>query len=59
MAETKQARRVDVGDVTLVWGDAARGKAALRSESLEQHLERPLAERLRVALSLVLPRRQE
>lgn len=56
MAQPK-LRRVDVGDVTLVWGDASRGKAELRSESVRKHLELPIAERLRIALSLVLPRR--
>jgi hypothetical protein len=50
-------RRIDVGNVTLVWGDRSRWKAELRDESLRRHLARPIAERLRAALSLVLPRR--
>jgi len=49
--------RIEVGDVTLVWGDRAGWKAHLRDESLRRHLALPIAERLRVALSLVLPRR--
>ena len=49
--------RVDIGDVTLVWGNASEAKAALRDESLRRHLERPIGERLRIALSMVLPRR--
>ena len=51
--------RVDVGDVTLIWGDRTRAKAELRSESLQRHLALPLEERLRAALELVLPRRAD
>jgi hypothetical protein len=51
------ARRIDVGDVTLAWGDRSRWKAELRSESARRHLELPLPERLRAALRLVVPRR--
>jgi hypothetical protein len=50
-------RRVDIGGITLAWGDRSRWKAQLRDESLQRHLALPVAERLRVALSLVLPRR--
>lgn len=50
-------RRIDVGDVTLLWGDRSRWKAQLRDESLRRHLSQPINERLRIALSLVLPRR--
>lgn len=50
-------RRIDVGDVTLVWGAGSRWKARLREESRERHLERPVGERLRAALELVMPRR--
>jgi hypothetical protein len=52
-------RRVDVGGVTLVWGERSRWKATFRDESLKRHLERPVAERLRAAFSLVLPRRPD
>lgn len=50
-------RRIDVGDVTLVWGDKTRWKARLRDEAWRQHLARPLEQRLRAALALVLPAR--
>jgi hypothetical protein len=50
-------RRVDVGEITLAWGDRTRWKAELRDESLRRHLALPVAERLRLAFSLVLPRR--
>jgi hypothetical protein len=56
-APEKPERRVDIGDVTLVWGDPARWKARLRDESLRAHLSRPIAERLAVALSMVVPRK--
>ncbi len=46
-------RRVDIGDVTLMWGNPAECKAELRAESLKKHLAKPIAERLLVALSLV------
>jgi len=56
---TKDAeQRIDTGDVTLVWGGRARWKARLREESRARHLERPIGERLRSALGLVLPRRE-
>lgn len=44
---------MDVGDITLLWGDAAVCKASLREESLRRHLSLPLGERLRAALALV------
>ena len=50
------SKRIDVGDVTLIWGDAATAKSALREESLQRHLARPIGERLRLALAMVLPR---
>jgi hypothetical protein len=46
-------QRVDVNDVTLVWGNASRWKATLRGESERRHLALPIAERLRRALELV------
>ena len=49
-------KKIDVAGVTIIWGDAARGKAALRDESLKEHLARPVAERLAAALALVRPR---
>ena len=45
--------RVDVDDVTLVWGNPSRWKATLRDESTRHHLELPIAERLQRALELV------
>jgi hypothetical protein len=47
--------RVDVTDATLIWGNPARWKAALREESERRHLDLPPGERLRRALALVLP----
>lgn len=52
-------RRVDVGDVTLTWGDPTRWKAELRDESRRRYLQRPLAERIEAAFALVLPRRKQ
>ena len=52
-----QSRRVDLGDVTLVWGDRTEWKARLRDERLREHLARPLTERLLAALDLVIPAR--
>ncbi|HUH03593.1 MAG TPA: hypothetical protein VML75_16465 [Kofleriaceae bacterium] len=45
--------RIDIDGVTLVWGDAATWKARLRAESLRRHLDKPVAERLLLALDLV------
>jgi hypothetical protein len=56
-ARTPEGQRIDVGDVTLVWGDRARWKAALREESRARHMQKPIGERLRAALELV--RRRE
>jgi predicted pyridoxine 5'-phosphate oxidase superfamily flavin-nucleotide-binding protein len=50
------SRLVDVGEVRLAWGNPASWKARWRDESLQRHLSRPLGERLRSALSLVLRR---
>lgn len=47
-------QRLDIQDTTLVWGNAAEAKAQLREESLRAFLALPLAERLRVALSLLV-----
>jgi len=49
--------RLDVGDISLLWGDRTRWKARLREESVRRHLALPVGERLRIALSLVRPRR--
>ncbi len=46
----------DAGDVRLAWGSAVHWKARWRDESLAVHLERPIGERLRLALSMVLKR---
>lgn len=50
-------RRVDVKvgdiDVTLAWGDPAEIKAAFRDEAEARYRALPLAERLRIALSMV------
>jgi hypothetical protein len=54
---SRAERRVDVGDVTLTWGDATRWKARLRDESTQRHVDLPIGERLRAALSMVIPRR--
>lgn len=51
-------RRVDVGDVTLVWGDATHWKAELREASYHAYKALPIEERLRAALSMVQPRRK-
>ncbi len=51
------AQRIDIEGITLVWGDRARWKAELRSESARRHLGLPIHERLLAALQLVLPRR--
>jgi hypothetical protein len=50
------SRSVEAGDVRLAWGNAASWKARWRDESLQRHLTRPLGERLRSALRLVLRR---
>jgi hypothetical protein len=50
------SRSIDAGEVRLAWGDPASWKARWREESLRRHLDRPLGERLRFALSLVLRR---
>lgn len=51
--------RVDVrGDgveASLLWGEPARLKAALREDDLRAHLARPVVERLLAAAALVLP----
>jgi hypothetical protein len=47
---------VDVEGWTLAWGNSTAWKAHWRKERIRRHVERPLAERLRAALSLVLPR---
>jgi hypothetical protein len=47
-------KRVDIGDVTLVWGDPTAAKALLRDESTRAYLKRPIAERLAIALSMVM-----
>ncbi|MBX3188148.1 MAG: hypothetical protein KF819_14095 [Labilithrix sp.] len=44
---------MDVTDVRVIWSDPTRGKAKLREESLDEHLSRPIAERLATALALV------
>jgi hypothetical protein len=49
-------RRVDAGGVTLAWGDPTEWKAALRDESQQRHRAKPIGERLRAALALVVPR---
>lgn len=50
---TRDEKRIDVQGMTLAWGDAARWKARLREESLRAWDEKPLAERLLIALSMV------
>jgi len=50
---SQQQRRFDVDGVTLLWGDPAECKAALREESVRRHLELPAGERLLAALMLV------
>ncbi len=54
MAE-RRSFRVDVGEVTLAWGNAVEWKARFREEALQRHLARPVAERLRVAISMLRP----
>ncbi len=51
-------RRVDVGDITLIWGDKSDAKAELRAESERRYRQLSVAERLRIALSMVVPRRK-
>ena len=48
------SQQLDIGEVTLVWGDPTTAKAELREESRLRHLERPIGERLAAALELVL-----
>jgi hypothetical protein len=55
-AHEPASKSIDAGEVRLAWGDPASWKARWRDESLRRHLERPLAARLRSALSLVLRR---
>ena len=50
------SKSIDAGEVKLAWGNPASWKARWRDESLQRHLNRPLGERLRSALSLVLRR---
>ena len=50
------SRSIDTDGVRLAWGNPASWKARWRDESLRRHLNRPLGERLRSALSLVLRR---
>ncbi len=47
--------RVDVGGVTLAWGNASEWKARLRDESQRRYLALPFAERVRTALALIMP----
>ena len=54
--EERQGTSLNAGDAKLAWGEPASWKALWRAESLRQHLERPIGERLRHALSLVLRR---
>lgn len=53
MPEAPRTVRIDVGEVTLVWGRPADCKRALRDESLLKHLTLPIGERLARALSMV------
>ena len=46
-------RRIDVGEVTLAWGDQGLWKERLREERLQAFSEKPLSERLRAALGMV------
>ena len=48
-----ERKRVDVGTITLVWGNPAKAKADLRAESEKRFRERPAGERLAAALSMV------
>lgn len=52
--EAPASESIDAGEVRLAWGNPASWKARWRDESLRRHLDRPLGERLRSALSLVL-----
>ncbi len=47
---------LDIGDVRLAWGNPTRWKARWREESLQKHLDLPVGERLRRALSLLIRR---
>jgi hypothetical protein len=55
-SEPPAGKAVKAGELELAWGNAADWKAHWREEALRRHLERPIAERLRAALELVLPR---
>jgi len=48
-------RSIDADGVRLAWGNPASWKARWRDESLRRRLNRPLGQRLRSALALVLP----
>ena len=50
MTETS---RIDVGEITLAWGNPATIKAELREESAKKFQLLPLGERLLIALSMV------
>jgi hypothetical protein len=50
------SRSIEAGGVRLAWGNPASWKARWRDESLRRHLKRPVGERLRAALSLVVGR---
>jgi hypothetical protein len=47
-------RRVDLATATLAWVDAGTWKRTLREESMRRFAELPPAERLRLALEMVL-----
>ena len=48
-------RSIDTDGARLAWGNPASWKARWRDESLRRRLNRPLGQRLRSALALVLP----
>ncbi|MGH2726409.1 MAG: hypothetical protein ACRDKS_05475 [Actinomycetota bacterium] len=55
-SEGSPDRSIEAGEARLAWGNPAMWKSRWREESLRRYRERPLAERLRAALSLVLRR---
>lgn len=56
MQVSEKERRIDVGEVSLTWGNPSQWKRTLRAESDRRHLAQPIAERLRAALALVIRR---
>ena len=53
VSTTPPSQRIDVGEITLAWGNPARIKAELREESTRRYQALPLGERILIVLSMV------